>query len=96
MLRRKILSAVLVLAGCASSSDTANVQILPSQYSVGEVKSAVATPVVDEVVRLKPKKVHISMCRSTPNAKVIQFNAELQARLDAKITGGFYENCPET
>lgn len=95
MLRELVFFSVLALAGCGGLSDSANGQILPSQYSVGEVKSTLATPVVDEVVRLKPKKVHISMCRSTPNAKVIQFNAELQPRLDAKITGGFYENCPE-
>ncbi|WP_326533815.1 hypothetical protein [Pseudorhodoferax sp.] len=95
MLRQFISYSVVALAGCGGLSNTANVQILPSQYSIGEVKSALATPVVDEVVRLKPKNVHISMCRSTPNTKVIQFNAELQARLNAKITAGFYEACPE-
>lgn len=83
----------MLLAGCGAK--TVNVHILPSQYRVGEVKSALATPVVDEVVRLKPQKVHISTCLTTPPAKVIQFNVELEARLNAKVTGGFFENCPE-
>lgn len=96
MLRPTLFLSVLMLAGCGGASGTSNVQILPSGYSIGAVKSALATPVVDEVVRLKPKNVHISMSRSTPHAKVIQFNVELQARHDAKITSGFYENCPES
>lgn len=95
MFQRTSPLLALVLAGCADISGTLQVQILPSEYSAGAVRSALATPVVDEVVSIKPKKVHISVCRSTPNAKVMQFNRELQARLDAKITSGFYENCPQ-
>lgn len=93
--RTLLLSAVL-LAGCAGASDTLHVQILPSSYSVGAVRSTLATPVVDEVVRLQPKKVHVSVCRSTPTAKHLQFITELQARSTATVTGGFYENCPES
>ncbi|MBB6558829.1 hypothetical protein HNP48_001493 [Acidovorax soli] len=96
MFQRTFLVSALLLAGCGGTSDILQVQILPSEYIAGAVKSPLATPVVDEVVRLNPRNVHISMCRSTPNAKVMQFNLELQARHDAKITGGFYENCPET
>lgn len=86
----------MLLAGCQGASGTVHVQILPSEYRVGDVRSALATPVVDETVRLKPKKVHISMCRSTPYAKVIQFDVELQARHKSKLTMGFYESCPES
>lgn len=89
------LSAVWLLAGCAGASGPVNVLILPSQYQVGEVKSSLATPAVDAVVRRKPQAVHISVCQSTPPAKVVQFNIELEARLDAKITGGFLKACPE-
>lgn len=93
---RTLLLSVLLLAGCGGPSDTLNVQILPSAYSVGKVQSTLATPVVDEVVRLQPKKVHVSVCHSTPTAKHLQFITELQARSTATITGGFYENCPES
>lgn len=93
--RTLLLSAVL-LAGCGGASDTLHVQILPSSYSVGAVRSTLATPVVDEVVRLQPKKVHVSSCHSTPPAKIIQFDRELQARSRATVTGGFYETCPES
>lgn len=91
---RTLLLWLALLAGCGD--DTVHVLILPSQYQVGGVASQLATPAVDEVVRLKPKNVHISTCYSTPPAKVIQFDVELQARLDAKVTGGLFENCPES
>lgn len=95
MFERTLLLSVSLLAGCGAA-DLVHVQILPSQYRVGDVKSNLATPVVDEVVRLKPKKVHISSCLSTPPAKVLQFNVELDARLKTTITGGFFESCPES
>ncbi|MET1116787.1 MAG: hypothetical protein ABWY08_17790 [Comamonas sp.] len=95
ILKRSVFLSVLVLAGCMGSSKTANVHILPTVYRINNVSSPLATPAVDEVVRLKPDKVHISACRTTPNAKIIQFNVELQARLKTEITGGFFENCPE-
>ncbi|HVR52854.1 MAG: hypothetical protein WBH52_18045 [Pseudomonas aeruginosa] len=93
---KTLLLSALLLAACGSTADTLHVQILPSGYSVGAVRSTLATPVVDEVVRLQPKKVHVSMCRSTPTAKLLQFNTELQARSRAQLTSGFYENCPES
>ena len=95
MFEQTLLLSVLLLAGCGAA-DPVNVQILPSQYRVGDVKSNLATPVVDEVVRLKPKKVHISSCLSTPPAKVLQFNVELDARLKTTITDGFLKSCPES
>lgn len=96
MIERTLLLSVLLLSGCGGASEPVNVHILPSGYRVGEVKSDLATPAVDEVVRLKPKKVHISQCLSTPPAKVLQFNIEFEARLNAKVTGGIFESCPET
>ena len=94
MLERTLLISALLLAACSGSSKPLDVRILPSEYQVGEVKSALATPVVDEVVRLKPKKVHISSCRTTPPAKVIQFNTELLARHNTDVTGALLESCP--
>ena len=91
---RTLLLCVPLLAGCGN--DAVHVHILPSRYEVGGVTSHLATPAVDEVVRLKPKTVHISTCYSTPHAKVIQFDVELQARLNAKVTGGLFEKCPES
>ena len=69
---------------------------MPSGYQVGDVKSSIATPVVDEVVRLKPKKVHMTFCRTTPMAKTMQFTDELRARLQTDLTGVLLENCPES
>ncbi|CAN7560882.1 hypothetical protein LJR117_005349 [Acidovorax sp. LjRoot117] len=96
MLVRTLLFSVALLAGCSTTTETVHVQILPTEYRAGDVASALVTPVVDEVVRLRPDKVHLSMCRSTPNAKVLQFNTELQARSGAKVTAGFYDACPES
>ena len=91
----KILIAVLLLSGCGNFLPPLEVHILPSEYRVGEVRSPLATPVVDEVVRRKPKKVHITTCLTTPPAKVLQFEVELDARLKTEITGGFFKACPE-
>lgn len=90
------LLSVVFLAACGGSSETVAVTILPSQYRVDDIKSDLATPVVDEVVRRKPKKVHLTLCTSTPPAKIVQFNVELQARLSPKITSGFLDSCPES
>lgn len=49
---------------------------------------------MDELVRLKPKAVRISSCRTTPAAKVIQFNTELRARHDVEVTGVLIDPCP--
>ncbi|CAN7638604.1 hypothetical protein LJR129_004924 [Acidovorax sp. LjRoot129] len=95
MLHRKLLLTVALFAGCASNPGSVNVQVLPTEYVVGSVRSELATPGVDEVVRLKPKVVHFSICMSMPPAKVIQFQTELRARLDARMTAGYYEKCPE-
>lgn len=69
---------------------------MPSEYRVADVRSALATPAVDEVVRLQPGRVTILSCRSTPPAKVVQLVAELQARFDGKVAGSLLANCPES
>lgn len=85
-------SGVMLLAGC---QQPVQVQIYPDLYAVGEVRSPLATPVVDEVVRRNPRKVIVWTCRNTPPRKVLQFNVELQARSQAQIGGNFLdEGCP--
>ncbi|MEG1454669.1 MAG: hypothetical protein RSC66_03745 [Comamonas sp.] len=95
MLKIKLLLSAMLLTGCNGFHNTANVYIFPSEYRTGDVRSTLATPVVDEVVRINPKNVHISMCHETPPAKIIQFEVELQARIKKNITGGFFDKCPE-
>jgi len=91
--RYSVLTASLVLFGCSDS--TVEVRITPDSYQVGSVKSALATPAVDEVVRMNPQRVLMVMCRSTPPAKVIQFQIELTARNKATLQGTHSdEGCP--
>ncbi|WP_157039819.1 hypothetical protein [Aquincola tertiaricarbonis] len=85
----------IFISGCSHFAQELTVQALPSGYRVGDVRSALATPAVDEVVRLQPGRVKILSCRSTPPAKVVQLVAELQARFEGKLTGGLLEDCPE-
>ncbi|WP_139237598.1 hypothetical protein [Variovorax sp. OV329] len=89
--------ASLVLAGCAGTPQTevVEVRITPDAYQVGSVRSTLATPVVDEVVRRNPQRVLMVMCRATPPAKIIQFQTELRARNKAEIQGTHTtEGCP--
>jgi hypothetical protein len=79
-----------------AASQPLDVRIMPSEYQVGDVKSSIATPVADEVVRLKPKKVLMAFCRTTPLAKTMQFVDELRARLQTDLKGVLLENCPES
>lgn len=95
MLFRILLCSALLLTGCTNSAQPVHVQILPTEYRLGDVQSQLATPVVDEVVRLGPERVQVSMCHSTPAAKVIQFQIELRARLKREMTAGYYQVCPE-
>jgi hypothetical protein len=99
MLTRILVLTASFLAGCSTTHgapDVVNVHILPTEYRAGAVSSDLATPVVDAVVHLRPKSVHVSICRSTPAAKVIQFQTELRARHDVQTTAGYYNVCPET
>jgi hypothetical protein len=74
--------AFIALAGCSKPLE---VRIMPDAYHVGNVKSALATPAVDEVVRIKPSKVVMVACLTTRPAKIFQFETELRARLPAEI-----------
>ena len=88
--------AFLALSGCVASHQTLEVRITPNAYQVGDVKSALATPAVDEVVRINPKRVLMVMCRNTPNAKIIQFEKELRAQYKAELQGTHTEEgCPD-
>ena len=88
---RQIHLAVLasLVAGCSGGAGRVEVEIRPSGYVVGAKTSELATPAVDEVVRLHPREVHIHTCTSTPPGKVTQFNIELDARLKTKKTLSF-------
>jgi hypothetical protein len=91
------LSAVslALLAGC-SKEPTVEFRILPKSYQVGAVKSELATPAVDEVIRVKAKRVLVLTCTTTPPAKVIQFRVELLARAQPKMELSFLkEGCSE-
>lgn len=91
MLYRSILCVLTagLVAGCTGGTDRVEVSIVPSGYIVGSVTSELATPAVDEVVRLKPREVHIHTCAATPPGRVTQFNVELDARHTAKKTLSF-------
>ncbi|CAN7607278.1 hypothetical protein LJR069_004506 [Variovorax paradoxus] len=62
---------LIVLAGCVGSSSPVEVRITPDAYQVGDIESPFATPVVDEVVRIKPKQVLILACPQTRPTKII-------------------------
>ncbi|WP_428001233.1 hypothetical protein [Acidovorax sp.] len=81
------LLALFALAGCSAMTRPLEVHIRPDAYQVGSVKSALATPAVDEVVRVNPRRVLMVTCRSTPPAKIIQFEVELRARHKAELQG---------
>ncbi|MDM0043445.1 hypothetical protein QTH91_03040 [Variovorax dokdonensis] len=91
--RFSVLVFSLMLFGCSDS--TVEVRITPDVYQVGSVKSPLATPAVDEVVRMNPQRVLMVMCRSTPPAKIIQFERELRAKNQAILQGTHMdEGCP--
>jgi hypothetical protein len=87
--------AVVALAGCFGSTQAVEVRIARDGYQVGNIKSALATPAVDEVVRVNPKRVVMMICFGTPPAKGIQFEREFSARSKADLKVGFTdEGCP--
>ena len=88
--------ASLALAGCFAFKPV-EVHITPTAYQVGEVKSSLATPAVDEVVRIKPSKVLIVLCKATHPMRVVQFEQELKARHDVELNWALIdEGCPST
>ncbi|RYH65004.1 MAG: hypothetical protein EON54_06070, partial [Alcaligenaceae bacterium] len=94
MFHRTLLFSAALLAGCSDTAEPVHVWISSDEYKAGTVKSPLATPVVDEVIRQNPKVVQISMCGPHTAPKVHQFSTELRARFDPQMTAGFYEVCP--
>jgi ribosomal protein L24 len=77
------LSSALLIGGC--SMQEVDVQISPAMYRIGTIRSSLATPVVDEAVKIKPSKVTIYACSTTPPSKVIQFQREFSSRSKAEL-----------
>ena len=83
----------MFVAGCGKGPSV-EVRILPNSYEVGTVKSELATPAVNEVVRIKAAYVHILACTATPPAKIMQFREELLARAQPEMQLSFVkEGC---
>ncbi|MDD2611064.1 MAG: hypothetical protein PHX60_15530 [Giesbergeria sp.] len=80
------LGLALISTAC---SKRVEVTILPTKYVVGTSSFDIATPAVDEVVKLKPSEVHIHACTSTPPTRILQFNTELDARQKTNKTMSF-------
>lgn len=75
-----LLALLLNLSARAASEQLVEVYITPDGYQVGELRSTYATPIVDEVVRIKPAGVLLLVCPSAPPDKVLQMETELRAR----------------
>ncbi|WP_146041329.1 MULTISPECIES: hypothetical protein [unclassified Variovorax] len=50
-------------------------------YEAENISSNLATPVVEAVARQRPKKIHIVACPHAPPQRIMQFEDELDARL---------------
>ncbi|MDN3920407.1 hypothetical protein [Roseateles violae] len=83
--------SLLALIGC-SNSQSVEVRILPKSYQVGSIKSELATPVVEEVIRVRASNVLVLTCTNTPQAKVQQFRTELLAKAQPKIELSFLKD----
>jgi hypothetical protein len=79
------LAAALLGGACSGRGKEATVEISPEIYKINSIRSKLATPVVDEAIRLKPSKVTISACSTTPPRKIIQFEREFSARSKAEL-----------
>lgn len=77
------LLCVVTLAAC--SEKAAEVRVLPSKYEIGVLQSELATPVVDEIVRINASRVLLKTCTSTSPSRVAQLKKELAARSKAEI-----------
>lgn len=86
--------ASLTLAAVVYASEPIKVFIAPEAYYVGTLKSALATPIVDELVRIKPEEVLIVACHETPPSRIIQFQVEMKARYKGKLQMMFEKICP--
>ena len=83
-----LFSFGVALFGCARDEPVV-VRIYPDRYQVEGVQSALATPVVDEVVRRKPRVVRVFQCMNGTSEKSFQFWTELNARHKTRVEGGF-------
>lgn len=79
------LLVTMAIASFPSFAELVGIVITPDGYEVGGIKSKLATPAVDEVVRLSPSRVLMLVCFATPPAKIIQFETELRARHNAPL-----------
>lgn len=86
-----LLAAVGMSTSGCSKDEPLTVRIFPKRYEVAGVASELATPAVDEVVRRKPRRVHIYTCMNTPPGRHLQFVVELDARHKAEVAGGFID-----
>ena len=77
--------ASTALADPGDAVPPVEVFVMPGTYQVGNLKSTLATPAVDEVVRIGPKKVLIVTCLSTRPGKVVQLERELTARFKGEV-----------
>ncbi|WP_157412452.1 hypothetical protein [Acidovorax sp. Root217] len=95
-LRSITLLAALTLASSACIAQLVGVVVTPDGYEVGGVQWKLATPAVDEVVRLSPTRVLILFCTTTPPAKIIQFETELEARHKVPVQlASWGKACPD-
>ena len=90
------LAVLTATALTACTREIAVVRIFPDRYEIGSVSSELATPAVDEAVRLEPGAVHMYVCLNTAPQKTIQFQSELDARYEGEVRLGFMEKdqCP--
>jgi hypothetical protein len=61
------LAAALLGGACSGKGKEATVEISPEIYKINSIKSKLATPVVDEAIKLNPSKVTVSACSTTQN-----------------------------
>ena len=86
----KVICAIFATILCACTGEkSVEVNILPTQYSVGGFASPLATDAVNEVAKKNPGAVHIHACKTTPPERIDQFNTELKAKLNVKTTMTF-------
>jgi hypothetical protein len=83
------------VSGCGDAK-TSDVFVFATEYRANNVKSSLATPVVDEVVRQTPERVRIHVCGPSEPPKLVQIRTELSARLSAPIEIHFRSNCEST
>jgi hypothetical protein len=73
----------LLVAGCQNSDEMVRIHVGSKLYifEAEKISSNLATPVVEAVARRNPNKVHIVACPHAPPQKIMQFEDELDARL---------------